>query len=120
MKDVMRDCDGWQKFDAYVYCIKSTYNKTGNNPNNLAVRAFYSNLEMIGEAYKENKITDAQAKSYAYDSFMRTVQASNDRADAAFMNIQQLQLMQQQTNQQRAPIQTNCVRNGAYTNCTSY
>jgi hypothetical protein len=124
MKDVLRECDRGQNFDSYAYCIKSTYNKNGNNPNHAAVRAFYANLDMISEAYSAKKITDAQAKSYAYDSFMRTIQASNDRDDAVFMNqmnaMQQQQLLQEQLNQRRVPVQTNCVRNGAHTNCTSY
>jgi hypothetical protein len=138
MKDVMRECDRGQNFDSYAYCIKSTYSQKGNKPNDSAIRAFYSHLDinkpndsairafyshldMISEAYRANKITDAQAKSYAYDAFMKTVQASNDRADTAFMNYMGTQQMLQQQQQQiRTPVQTNCIRNGQYTNCTSY
>lgn len=121
MKDVMRECDRGQNFDSYAYCIKSTYSQKGNKPNDSAIRAFYSHLDMISEAYRAKKITDAQAKSYAYDAFMKTVQASNDRADTAFMNYMGTQQMLQQQQQQiRTPVQTNCIRNGQYTNCTSY
>jgi len=121
MEDVMRSCNRGQNFDAYVSCIKYTYNKEGTHPDSSAVRAFYSNLDMISEAYRANKITDAQAKSYAYDAFMRTIQASNDRSDAAFMKYMgAMQQQQQQQQQIRTPVQTNCVRNGSYTNCTSY
>ena len=122
MKDVMRECDRGQRFDSFTYCVKSTYSQTGRSPNESEVRAFYSNLDMITEAYRAKKITEAQAKSMAWDSYMRTIQAHNDRADAAFMNqmnaLQQQQIQQQQ--QIRTPVQTQCYRNGAYVNCTSY
>jgi len=124
MKDVMVSCDREQDFDNFTYCIKSRYNKEGRNPNNSTVRAFYANLDAITEAYRAKKITDAQAKSYAYDAFNKTIQAGNDRADAASANyLNALGAMQQQQQQQqqiRTPVQTNCYRNGAYTNCTSY
>jgi hypothetical protein len=118
MQDVMRSCDRGQNFDVYAYCIKATYSQSGNRPNSSSVRAFYANLDMISEAYREKRVSDAQAKSMAYDSFMRTVQAENDRKDVVLMN--QLNYLNQQNQQPRTPIQTNCVRNGQYTNCTSY
>ena len=117
MQDVMADCDRGQDFNAYAKCVKSTYNQTGNRPDATAVKAFYSHLDSISEAYVAKQITNAQAKSYAYDAFMKTVQAGNDRTDAAFMNYMgNVQQQQQQTR----PIKTNCVKNGIYTNCTSY
>jgi len=112
MKDVMRECDRGQQFDAYAYCIKSTYNAKGNTPNNTAVRAFYANLDMIAEAYRTRRISDAQAKSLAWDSYLKTIQASNDRKDAIFWN--QMNMMQQQQ-----PIQTQCIRQGIVTTCTT-
>ena len=120
MKDVMNECDRWQNFDSYAYCIKSTYNQKGNKPNASAVRAFYSNLDMLSEAYRAKQITDAQAKSMAWDSFMRTVQAGNDRADAIFLNQMNVIQQQQQQQQIKTPVQTQCYRNGQYVNCTSY
>lgn len=124
MKDVMSECDRGQSFDSFTYCVKSTYSQKGRKPNDSVVRAFYSNLDLINEAYRAKQITEAQAKSMAWDSYMRTIQASNDRADAAFMNqmnaLQQQQIQQQQQQQIRTPVQTQCYRNGAYVNCTSY
>ena len=118
MQDVMRSCDRGQNFDSYAYCIKATYSQSGNRPNANSVRAFYANLDMISEAYRGKRVSDAQAKSMAYDSFLRTVQADNDRSDAVLMN--QLNYINQQNQQTRTPIQTNCVRNGQNINCTSY
>ena len=122
MKDIMASCDREQDFDNFTYCIKNTYYKQGRNPNHSDVRAFYANLDAIGEAYRAKKITDAQAKVYAYDAFNKTIQAGNNRADAASANyLNALGALQQQQQQQiRTPVQTNCFRNGAYTNCTSY
>jgi hypothetical protein len=79
MKTVMRDCDRGQKFSQYAYCIKSTYASQGTTPNASAVRAFYANLDAITESYNNKQLTEAQAKSEAYNAFLRTVQASNDR-----------------------------------------
>ena len=122
MKDVLTGCDRGQEFGGFVYCIKDKYSKEGRDPNHSTVRAFYANLDAIDEAYRDKKITNAQAKSYAYDAFNKTIQAGNDRSDAASANyLNALGAMQQQQQQQiRTPVQTNCFRNGAYTNCTSY
>ena len=122
MKDVIANCDREQDYDNFMYCIKSTYYKEGRNPDSSDVRAFYANLDAIAEAYRAKKITDAQAKVYAYDAFNKTIQAGNDRSDAASANyLNALGAMQQKQQQQiRTPVQTNCYRNGAYTNCTSY
>ena len=129
MKDVMASCDRGQSFDAYVYCVKSTYQTQGTRPNSSATRAFYANLDAVNEAYTNNKITQAQAKKLAYDAYMNTIHADNERneavSNAAFMNAlgamqQQQQQQQQQVQPIRAPVQTNCYRNGNITNCTSY
>jgi hypothetical protein len=121
MKDVLSSCDQVQEFGGFVYCVKNKYNNEGRDPNHANVRAFYANLDVIEEAYRAKKITNAQAKSYAYDAFNKTIQAGNDRADAASANyFNALGAMQQQQQQIRTPVQTNCYRNGAYTNCTSY
>lgn len=121
MKNVMRECDRGQRFDVYVSCIKTTYSRKGSKPNATEVRAFYANLDMLNEAYKNGRISDAQAKSMAWDSFMRTIQASNDRDDAAAMymmnSIQQQQQLQQQNQRQ---YQTQCYQSGNYTNCRTY
>lgn len=117
MKDVMKICDTQNKFNLYVSCIKETYNRDGKSPDSLEVLVFYDNLNAITEQYDSKKITNAQAKSYAYDAFIKTVQASNDRNDADFMNYRQNRQIRQPI---RTPIQTNCYRTGVYTNCTSY
>jgi len=79
MSQVMRDCDKGQNFSAYSYCLKDTYSRQGRTPNATIVRAFYANLDAIDEQYRSGRMTDAQAKSAAYDSFLNTIQASNDR-----------------------------------------
>jgi len=131
MQVVMNECDQGQSFDSYVYCVKSTYQSQGTMPNSSAVRAFYANLDAVNEAFLNKTITQVQAKKLTYDAYMSTVHADNVRnqaaSDAAFMNSlavmqrqQQIQLQQQQQQQIKTPIQTNCYRNGSYTNCTSY
>ena len=124
MQVVMNECDRGQSFDAYVYCVKSTYQAQGTRPNSSATRAFYANLDAVNEAYTNNKITQAQAKKLAYDAYMSTIHADNVRneavSNAAFMNALGAMQQQQQVQPIRTPVQTNCYRNGAYTNCTSY
>ena len=117
MKDVMISCDRGQEFDSYSYCIKDKYSKEGRQPNDQIVRAFYAHLDAITEAYQTKKITNAQAKSYAYDAFMKTIQADNNANAASPNPMAAFGSMQQP---RRMPIQTNCFKNGAYTNCTSY
>ena len=124
MQSVLNECDRGQSFDLYVNCVKYTYQTQGTQPNASGVRSFISNLDMLSEAYTNKQISQAQAKAYAYDYYMRTIHAENARSkaasDAAFMNLMQIQQQQQILQQQRTPIQTNCVRNGQFTNCTSY
>lgn len=124
MQYVLNECDRGQSFDLYVNCVKYTYQTQGTQPNASGVKSFISNLDMLSEAYTNKQITQAQAKAYAYDYYMRTIHAENARSkaasDAAFMNLMQIQQQQQMLQQQRTPIQTNCVRNGQFTNCTSY
>ena len=112
MKNVMRNCDNVQPFNAYSQCIKTTYSRIGNTPNSAAVRAFYSNLDMITEAYLARQITDAQARAFTWDAYLKTIQASNDRNDAIFWN-------QMNTLQQQQQIQTLCTQQGMFTTCTT-
>jgi hypothetical protein len=56
MDEVMSQCDTGQSFDAYAFCVKSTYESEGNTPNASSVRAFYAHLEAINEAYRNKKI----------------------------------------------------------------
>ena len=86
MKKVMRECDRGQIFSQYSSCIKNTYDRKGNSPNSSSVRAFYANLAAITEGYNKKELTDAQAKSEAYNAFLRTVQASNDRSASRSMS----------------------------------
>lgn len=123
MAVVMSNCDQGQRFDAYAACIKNTYAKSGTRPGSAPVRAFYADLDAISESYRNGRISDAQAKSYAYQAYSRTVEAANDRNSAAALsyygimqNQQQLQQIQQQ---QRAPINTTCNRFGNQVNCTT-
>ncbi len=77
MSKVMSQCDDSQKFNTYASCIRTTYDKQGRYPNDAVVRAFYANLNEISEGYKAGKLTDAQAKSAAYNAYLNTVEASN-------------------------------------------
>jgi len=124
MKTVMNECDTGQSFDIYVSCIKNTYQTEGTRPDAPSIRAFYANLDMINEAFANSKITKVQAKSLAYDAYMKTVHADNQRNDAMSeaLMMNGLTMMQQQQQQQpiRMPVQTNCVSNGNNTNCTTY
>jgi hypothetical protein len=81
MKKVMQQCDRGQAFDSFAYCVKRTYANEGTKPNDSAVRTFYANLDMITETYNNKRITEAEAKSLAWDSYMKTIQASIDQAD---------------------------------------
>jgi hypothetical protein len=78
MKNVMRDCDRGQNFTQYTSCIKSTYTSQGRQPNAAEIRAFYANLNAITESYNKNQITDAEAKSQAYNAFLRIIQSANN------------------------------------------
>jgi len=127
MQDVIAGCDREQEFGRFTNCIKNQYSKEGRDPNHSTVRAFYANVDVIEEAYRAKKITNAQAKSNVYDAFNKTIQAGNDREAAASANyfnalgaMQQQQQQQQRQQQIRTPTQTNCYRNGQYVNCTTY
>jgi len=120
MHVVMQQCDRGVEFNSYASCIKNTYAREGTNPNHIAVRAFYSNLDAISEAYRDKKITDAQAKSFAYDAYQKTVQASNDKAEAAYNSAFSNYMLQQQQNQINKPRQTSCTTMGQFVNCTTY
>ena len=145
MQAVMNECDVGQNFDLYAKCVKSTYISDGTRPDAPTSRAFLLQLDVISESFQNGNITQAQAKSSAYESYLKTIHADNlnekAAANAAYLNglgilqqQQQMQMMQQ--NQQmlqqqqiqntilqkpviRPPIQTQCYSNGNYVNCTT-
>ncbi len=124
MDEVMSQCETRQSFDAYAYCVKSTYDSEGNMPNASSVRAFYAHLEAINEAYRNKKITDAQAKSFAYDAYRRTIKADNDRTDSSTSTALDSYLMlrpqpRPAPTMKQIETQTTCYQNGRYINCTS-
>ena len=80
MRDVMSTCDRYTDFSGYAGCIKRIYTADGRNPNALSVKAFFSHLESIDEGYRQGRISNARARSLAYDAFLVTVQADNDRS----------------------------------------
>jgi hypothetical protein len=122
MQTVMERCDIGSAFDTYASCIKQTYAKDGRRPNSASVRAFYASLDSLAELHAEKRLSSAQAKAAAYQAFLNTVQADNDRSNAAFANsMNALANMPQGTVQAAPPsIQTRCVRFGNAVNCTSY
>ncbi|WP_396432168.1 hypothetical protein [Limnohabitans sp.] len=122
MKTVMERCDMGSSFDTYASCIKETYTKDGRQPNSASVRAFYASLDSLAELHAANRLSSAEAKAAAYIAFLNTVQADNDRSNAAFANsMNALANMPQGTVQAAPPsIQTRCVRSGNAVNCTSY
>lgn len=73
LKSVMISCDTGQPFDGYAQCIKDTYSQNGRRANSVEARIFYANLDTITEAYKKNRITNAQAKAMAYDAYLKVV-----------------------------------------------
>ncbi len=130
MSQVMKGCDVdfGTSFDRYAGCIKYRYEQYGNQPNAITVRAFIAHVEVLEEKYSSNQISNAQAKALTHDYFLKTIHSQNQRdaaaADAALLNtlnsIQQQQNQQQIIQQLRAPVQTNCIRNGQTVNCTSF
>jgi len=84
MSTVMARCDvgtNVGNFSFYSYCIKDVYSREGNQPNSPAIRAFYSRLDVIDENYCQNKITNAEAKSYAYQAWREMIDADNQREE---------------------------------------
>ena len=65
------------KFPQISACIKDTYSKEGKTPNANSVKAFYAELAVIEEDYRNGKITDAQARAGLYRSYSDTVEKSN-------------------------------------------
>jgi len=65
------------KFTQISACIKDTYSKEGKTPNANSVKAFYAELAVLDEDYRNGKITDAQAKAGLYRSYSETVEKSN-------------------------------------------
>lgn len=124
MKTVMSKCDSGSSFDVYSSCIKTTYTREGTYPNAASVKAFYASLDSLAELFAEKKISSAQAKAAAYQAYVQTIQADNDRSDAAFsraMNgLANMPQGQVQPSLLNAPVQTRCTRLGNSVNCTSY
>lgn len=83
MSRAMSQCDSVQKFSDYASCIRSTYDKQGRYPNDAVIKAFYANLDEINEAFKNGKLTEAQARSAAYNAYLKTVDASNKQIKRA-------------------------------------
>lgn len=89
MDRVMSRCDigtNIENFSFYTYCVKTTYSKEGNKPNSAATRAFYSQLDVIDENYRQRKITNAEAKAYAYRAWQLTIDADNRSAESTGLN----------------------------------
>jgi hypothetical protein len=130
MSEVMKGCEleFGTNFNRYSGCIKFRYQEYGTQPNAITVRAFLAQVEVLEERYSSNQISNAQAKALTHDYYLKTIHAQNQRdtaaADAALLNtlnsIQQQQNQQQIIQQLRAPVQTNCIRNGQTVNCTSF
>jgi hypothetical protein len=77
MSDVVRDCESFKVFSDMASCIKETYSKEGNAPNDVSVRAFYSMIDAINEKYQMKNVTEAEARSSTYKALLETVEASN-------------------------------------------
>ncbi len=91
MSRVMDRCNigsNVENYSNYAYCLKATYTKEGNAPNAQSVRAFYAQLDVIDEYYKQGKITNAQAKSYAYRAHQETIEADNQSSYARTQALQ--------------------------------
>jgi len=133
MQTVLNECDNGQSFDVYVDCVKSTYRSQGTLPDAPISRAFLAQLDVLNESYKNGQLSQAQSKALAYDAFLKTIYADNQNSAAAqnrstnaalnfYLNQQQQnqqQLMQIQPPVMRAPLQTQCYKNGSFVNCTT-
>lgn len=119
MESVMAKCDINTKYDTYSACVKTTYIAEGVSPKEHDVRAFFAHIDAITEAYKAEKITDAQAKSQTFDAYSKTIQASNDRVAASIsrsMNSQSTTPIDVQSTMPK-PMNTNCTRIGGIVGC---
>lgn len=124
MRQVMETCDSASTFDLYAVCIKGIYAKEGSRPNAASVKAFYASLDSLTELYADKKISNAQARAAAYQAFVLTVQADNDRRAAAFEaamgGLAGMPQGQAQPSLLNNPTRTTCTRSGNTVNCTSF
>ena len=119
MEAVMAKCDMNTKYDAYSACVKSNYLSEGASPSDHSVRAFFAHVDAITEAYRDNKISDAQAKAQTYDAYSKTIQMSKERTAEIIrrsMNSPSTQPIDIQSTMPR-PMNTNCTRIGNSINC---
>jgi len=68
----------------------------------------------IWQSDREAEIASRGLDCWKYGDVARARQAADDSFQRGLNQMQQAQP------QVRTPVQTNCIRNGAYTNCTSY
>ncbi len=119
MESVMAKCDNNTKYDTYAACVKTTYMAEGVSPDDHSVRGFFAHIDAIAEAYRAEKITDAQAKSQTFDAYSKTIQVSNDRAAASIsrsMNSRSTTPIDVQSTMPK-PTNTNCTRIGGIVGC---
>ena len=125
---VMSRCDVGNNIDNFSYytaCIKTTYGSEGNHPNHPVIKAFYSQLDVIDEHYRQGKISNIEAKAYAYKSWQSTIdnQSSQSQSNEAARSESIRKLNDPaQWNQQAPPLPTvprklNCQKTGANTTC---
>jgi hypothetical protein len=67
-------------FPVVSKCVQDTYSEKGNAPRANSVQAFYAELAVINEDYKNKNISDAQAKANLYRAYQNTVGADNARS----------------------------------------
>ena len=113
MSQVMNSCDGYKKFDSYVSCVKTNYERA---PNASVVKAFYAYLDAIAEDVRNGRITETRARLEVHKAYEETIGVGNRREAArqaqAWQNYQMMNYMNR-------TVTTNCSTFGNYTNCTS-
>ena len=115
----MAKCDLTARYDTYSACVKKTYMTEGVSPDDHSVRAFFAHLDAIAEAYRAEKITDAQAKAQTFDAYSKTIEVSNERAAASFrrsLNSQTTTPIDIQSTMPK-PMNTLCTRIGNSVAC---
>jgi hypothetical protein len=85
MSEVVYECEIESNFQEFASCIKTTYARKGNSPNDVSVHAFYSMIDAINEDFINTKISNKQARALTYKALLDTVEASN-RAEAGRAN----------------------------------
>jgi hypothetical protein len=89
MSDVMGSCGTAYPnyFSNYASCLQSTYNQEGAYPNSPTVQAFYSRLSMLNNRVNNGEISQDQARYYAYNAYMETIDVENRRREADRMEL---------------------------------